>query len=171
MARKGLIAWAGLGLLGLLFQATLFFKDDWAAYHPQWRPVLDVFCKWSGCLIAPLQRFDAVLIDHASIDLISAEDASTDRVTIGEAAFVSGPQWRFQITLRNSQNIEVAMPWLELTLTDSQDEVLTRQVFNPSVWGAPAVLRAGEIWSQDLTLRLGRDQTKFVAYRLLTFYP
>ena len=62
MARKGLIAWAVLGLLGLIFQATLFFKDSLAAHHPQWRPELEYFCKWVGCQIEPLQLADAVVI-------------------------------------------------------------------------------------------------------------
>ena len=172
MAHKGLIAWAVLGLLGLIFQTTLFFKDEWAAHHPQWQPLLKLFCKWSGCQLAPLQVADAVLIDHSSIDLISENAlAANDLAGAPDTELVSLPQWRFQITLRNSQNIELAMPWIEMTLTDSQDQALLRQVFDPSIWGAPATLKAGEIWSQDLRLRLKNDPSAFVGYRLLTFYP
>jgi hypothetical protein len=63
------------------------------------------------------------------------------------------------------------MPWIELTLTDAQDQAVMRQVLNPSVLGAPKVLKAGETWSQDLSLGLANAQIGFLGYRLITFYP
>ena len=63
------------------------------------------------------------------------------------------------------------MPWIELTLTDSQDQAVMRQVFDPLALGAPKVLNAGETWSQDLRLRLQDESMAFAAYRLLAFYP
>ena len=180
MARKGLIAWAVLGLLGLIFQATLFFKDSLAAHHPQWRPELEYFCKWVGCQIEPLQLADAVVIDHAAIDRLAEPDGNLEALkaintinadqALGASPAVL-PQWRFQITLRNTQNLPVAMPWIELTLTDAQDQAVMRQVFNPSILGAPKVLKAGETWAQDLSLRLAHPVSDFLGYRLLTFYP
>ena len=146
MGHKGLIAWAVLGLSALIFQATLFFKDNLAAHHPQWRPVLVYFCKWAGCQIMPLQVADAVLIDHAAIDLISEPDSKAVDTTEFDAFPASLAQWRFQVTLRNAQNFSVAM-------------------------GAPEELNAGQVWSQDLRLRLKSDQIAILGYRLLTFYP
>ena len=174
MARKGLIAWAVLGLLGLIFQATLFFKDSLAAHHPKWHPELEYFCKWAGCHIEPLQLADAVVIDHAAIDRLAQANGDLEALNAGQASGASPevlPQWRFQITLRNTQNLPVAMPWIELTLTDAQDQAVMRQVFNPSVLGAPKVLKAGETWAQDLSLRLAHPESDFLGYRLLTFYP
>jgi hypothetical protein len=174
MARKGLIAWAVLGLLGLIFQATLFFKDSLAAHHPKWRPELEYFCKWMGCQIEPLQLADAVVIDHAAIDRLAQSDGNLEALNADQALGASPavlPQWRFQITLRNTQNLSVAMPWIELTLTDAQDQAVMRQVLSPSVLDAPKVLKAGETWSQDLTLGLANPQIGFLGYRLLTFYP
>ena len=174
MARKGLIAWAVLGLLGLIFQATLFFKDSLAAHHPKWRPELEYFCKWVGCQIEALQLADAVVIDHAAIDRLAKANGDLEVLNAGQAPGAPPevpPQWRFQITLRNTQNLPVAMPWIELTLTDAQDQAVMRQVFNPSVFGAPNVLKAGETWSQDLSLRLAHPENDFLGYRLLTFYP
>ena len=171
MAHKGLRAWALLGVFGLVFQATLFFKDSLAAHHPQWRSELEAFCKWAGCQISPLQVLDAVLIDHAAIDLIAEPDPDASTVSEIDASQASLEQWRFQITLRNAQNFSVAMPWIELTLTDSKDQAVMRQVFDPLALGAPKVLNAGETWSQDLRLRLQDEPMAFAAYRLLAFYP
>ena len=171
MGHKGLIAWAVLGLSALIFQATLFFKDNLAAHNLQWRPVMVYFCKWAGCQIMPLQVADAVLIDHAAIDLISEPDSKAVDTTEFDAFPVSLAQWRFQLTLRNAQNFSVAMPWIELTLTDLEDHAVMRQVFNPLAMGAPEELNAGQVWSQDLRLRLKSDQIAILGYRLLTFYP
>ncbi len=174
MAHKGLMAWAVLGVLGLVFQAALFFKDSLAAHHPQLQETLTVLCKWAGCQIQPLQLADAVLIDHAAVDLITEQEALTNSLTaakVHDESLMSLAQWRFQMTLRNAENISVAMPWIELTLTDLQDQAVMRQVFNPTDYGAPKVLKAGEIWSQDLRLRLANEQIGFLGYRLQTFYP
>lgn len=172
MAHKGLIAWAVLGLWGLLIQTTLLFKDDWAARYPQWRPALDLFCKGLGCQVEALKLADAVLIDHAAVDLMPTEiDADADAVADDDATPSSRAQWRFQVSLRNAHNSTVAMPWLEISLTDFQDQVVMRRVLNPVAFGAPVVLSAGEVWSQDLHLRLKNDQVGFTGFRLLTFYP
>lgn len=166
MVHKGLIAWAVLGLWGLLIQTTLLFKDDWAARYPEWRPALDLFCKGLGCQVEALKLADAVLIDHAAVDLMPTEiEADADATPSSRA------QWRFQVSLRNAHNSTVAMPWLEMTLTDFQDQVVMRRVLNPVAFGAPVVLSAGEVWSQDFHLRLKNDQVGFSGFRLLTFYP
>lgn len=166
MVHKGLIAWAVLGLWGLLIQTTLLFKDDWAARYPEWRPALDLFCKGLGCQVEALKLADAVLIDHAAVDLMPTEIEADAVATPSSRA-----QWRFQVSLRNAHNSTVAMPWLEMTLTDFQDQVVMRRVLNPVAFGAPVVLSAGEVWSQDFHLRLKNDQVGFSGFRLLTFYP
>lgn len=166
MVHKGLIAWAVLGLWGLLIQTTLLFKDDWAARYPEWRPALDLFCKGLGCQVEALKLADAVLIDHAAVDLMPTEIEADAVATPSSRA-----QWRFQVSLRNANNSTVAMPWLEMTLTDFQDQVVMRRVLNPVAFGAPVVLSAGEVWSQDFHLRLKNDQVGFSGFRLLTFYP
>lgn len=171
MALKGLIAWAALGILGLVFQATWFFKDEWAAKNPSWRPALELFCRVAACQLAPLRVADAVLIDHASVDLIPEPIGPTGDGITTETSIQASAQWRFQVTLRNAQTIEVATPWIELSLTDSQDQAVMRQVFNPMTFGAPQVLKPAEIWTQDLRLHLANDQIEFMGYRLLTFYP
>jgi hypothetical protein len=80
-------------------------------------------------------------------------------------------QWALQINLRNSDSVPVAIPWIELTLTDAQDAAVLRKVLNPVDFGAPAVLPPGEIIEQQLLLSLKKEEAAFVGYRLLTFYP
>ena len=65
----------------------------------------------------------------------------------------------------------VATPWIELTLTDAQDQAVVRKVVNVTQWGAPAVMAPGEIVSLDHQLSLSDPAQSFLGYRLLTFYP
>lgn len=166
MTYAGLITWAVLGCLGLLFQITLLFKDQWAAQEPRLRPMLVTLCEWAHCRIKPYQTSDVVVIDHAAIDeLHDAELLSAlDKDAPSRA-------WSFQLDLRNTATYPVATPWVELTLTDAQDQPVVRQVFNVTLWGAPDQMSAGEIVSQELKLSWSQPERVFVGYRLLTFYP
>ena len=161
MTYAGLITWALLGALGLLFQATLLFKDALAAHLPFLQPALTQLCAWADCQVLPLQQSDAVVIDHASIDQLHSHDDDP----------VARPQWSFELHLRNSAKVPVATPWIELTLTDAQDQAVVRKVVNVTQWGAPAVMAPGEIVSLDHQLSLSDPAQSFLGYRLLTFYP
>ena len=81
------------------------------------------------------------------------------------------PRWAFEVHLRNSAKVPVATPWIELTLTDAQDQAVMRKVLNVSQWGAPAVMAAGDIMPLSFQLGLLNPEVPFVGYRLLTFYP
>jgi hypothetical protein len=163
MTYAGLITWAFLGVLGLLFQAAVHYKDVLAAYQPSLKPVLLQLCAWTDCQVSPLKQADVVVIDHAAID---HKQSGTGAVEPAEL-----PHWAFEVHLRNSAKVPVATPWIELTLTDAQDHAVMRKVLNLSTWGAPSVLGAGEILPLSLELDLLNPDVNFLAYRLLTFYP
>ena len=70
-------------------------------------------------------------------------------------------------------SMPLAVPALELSLTDTRDQVIARRVFLPEEWpDAPGVLPAqGSInVSLSLSLALG-DATPMAGYRALVFYP
>ena len=166
MSFWGLVTWAVLGLLGLVLQTVYLLKDPLVTYHPRLKPLMLEACQLVGCQIRPLQKTDAVVIDYASVDAISTDQA--------QEILVDGAQptrWALHIHLRNSDSVPVAMPWVELTLTDAQDTPVMRKVLNPVEWGAPAVVSPGEIIEQQLLLSLKKEDAAFMGYRLLTFYP
>ena len=163
MTYAGLIAWALLGVLGLVFQATLLFKDVLAAHYPDLQLALVQMCQWANCQVAPLKQADAVVIDHAAIDPMPS---IPDVVEAGASS-----HWAFEVHLRNSAKVPVATPWIELTLTDAQDQAVMRKVLDLSQWGAPPWMAAGDILPLSLQLELLNSEVNFVGYRLLTFYP
>ena len=79
----------------------------------------------------------------------------------------------FDLVLKNTADMALALPALELSLTDTRDEVISRRVFLPEEWpDAPALLPAQDsvTVSFRLSLALG-DTTPMAGYRALVFYP
>lgn len=144
-----------LGLL-LAAQIGVYDRDRLAVARPALRPWLARLCVPLKCRIAPPRQIDAIAIDSSSFNRLG-----------GEA-------YRLNFTLKNQAAIPVAMPALELTLTDGQDQPLLRRVLLPADLGADAgVIAAGAEWSGSLPVAAGGNGSgaRIAGYRLLAFYP
>lgn len=77
-----------------------------------------------------------------------------------------------QATLRNKASFAQAWPALELTLTDTQDQLLSRRVLMPEDY-LPTVSDGGFAAQSEVSLRLWLDgqQLPAAGYRLYVFYP
>ena len=79
----------------------------------------------------------------------------------------------FDVVIKNTAPIPVAVPALELSLTDTRDSVIARRVFLQSeLPGSPSLLPAQG--SLPLSLRLSITDAGAVSmagYRVLVFYP
>lgn len=149
--------WAGvcLSLLVLLVQWAVHDRHRLVAWQPGLKPVLTVLCQPLGCRIEPVRQLDAVVIDSSSLVRLLGQLHALD------------------VVLKNTQAWPVALPSLELTLTDAQDQVLARRVLLAQDWpDAPQVLEPGQAWPVKLRLSivLAADQT-MSGYRIALFYP
>jgi len=139
-----------LGLL-LLWQMLLVQRNWLASEEPALRPVLSAMC---GCQITwPLEP-DAVLIESSS--------------------FTESPDggYAVQLRLKNTQHHTVAMPALELNLTDAQDQVLVRRVFRAQELSPKDHLQA--LRDVRTTLHFDLDEKvskRIVGFRAIVFYP
>ena len=143
-----------LSLLGL--QIGLHERDRIAALYPQAAPVLRQACSVLGCQVSALRQIEALSIDSSSLGRIRAD------------------LFRLGFVLKNSGPLELAMPAVELTLTDSQDQALLRRVLLPADFTAAAQrLPAGSDLSSSLSLqlRMGTGADRVAGYRVLAFYP
>ena len=139
----------------LVGQWSLQERDRLAAWRPALQPLLQRVCEPLGCAVAPVRRIDAIVIDSTSL---------VRRL---------GNFYSFDLVLKNTASLALAVPALELSLTDISDQVISRRVFLPEEWpDAPALLPAdGSIHvSFRLSLALG-DATPMAGYRALVFYP
>lgn len=130
-------------------------RDRLAAWRPGLLPLLQQACGHLGCTVAPVRRIDAIVIDSTSL---------VRRL---------GNFYSFDLVLKNTAPMALAVPALELSITDINDDVISRRVFLPEEWpDAPELLPAhGSVTvSFRLSLALG-DATPMAGYRALVFYP
>ncbi len=152
---------AVLGLLVLLLgvlliaQLAMHERDRLAAARPDLQPWLQRACDTLGCQLAPVRRIDAIVIDSTAL---------VRRL---------GEFYSFDLVLKNTASTPLAVPALELSLTDTRDQVIARRVFLPAEWpDAPSLLPAQGSVSVSLSLALALgDATPMAGYRALVFYP
>lgn len=146
-----------LGLSALLAaQVGLQQRERLVAQWPQLRPVLEPLCELQGCRLGPWRQIDALVIDSSGFTRLRAET------------------YRLTVVLNNQAALPVAMPHMELTLTDTQDQALVRRVLSPRDLGSSAdTLAAGAEWNGAATLSVAVPASvgRVAGYRLLAFYP
>lgn len=144
-------------LLALLaMQYLVKERDRVAAMQPAVRPVLQAICAVADCSIGPLRQIESIVIDSSSFSRLRGDD------------------YQLGFALKNTAPIDVAMPAIELSLTDPQDQPVVRRVILPSEFGARSAALAGTaVWTGSLTLTVQPDigAQRIAGYRLLAFYP
>ncbi len=161
--RVVLTAVATLLLIGLLLQIVLQQKDHLVLLEPQLKPALQALCGYVGCELNPLRKIDAVVIDSSTFTKQGADS------------------YKLSFSIKNLGAVAVAMPSLEVTLTDTQDQALIRRVLSPTQFGASAaLLSAGadfqgsvvlDVSNSALPRGVGSPNSRVAGYRLLAFYP
>ena len=159
--RKPIIR-AVLGLTGLLLLFTLLGqivfheRDRMAASEPRFKPWLVAFCGPLNCSLSPLRKFEAMVIDSASFTKIR------------------GDSYGLNFTIRNMDALELALPAIELTLTDSHEQSVIRRVFLPAELGVKSdALAAGRALTVSLAMVVkdAGAAAKVAGYRVFAFYP
>lgn len=139
----------------LTLQWAVHERDALAARYPATVPLLQAVCGAVGCSLAAPQRIDAVAIESSTL------------------VRKLGQFYAFDLVVKNSESMAVAMPALELSLTDGRDKEVARRVFLPEEMpGTPAVVPAQGSLSVSMRLSLSESELSTMAgYRALVFYP
>jgi predicted Zn finger-like uncharacterized protein len=151
-----LVVLALLGVLGL--QVAVQERDRIAAMEPRTRGLLQDLCSRLQCSVEPLRQIESIVIDSSAFNKLRADT------------------YRLSITVKNNAPLALAMPAIELALTDSGDQPVVRRVLTPADLGAAAantspVLAAGGEWSGTFPISVVGGGARIVGYRLLAFYP
>ena len=140
----------------LAAQAAYQDRDRLAAAYPQLRPLFDKVCDTMRCRIGPPHSIDSVAIETSSFNKLR------------------GDTYRLSVTLRNQGITPVAMPALELTLTDTQDQAVVRRVLQaPEIAPNTPAIAAASDWSTSIVIALNPTAAggRVSGYRVLAFYP
>ena len=140
--------------LAIFWQAVLWNRHWLVAEEPALRRFVETLCLPLACKVEWPQEPNSVLIENSN--------------------FHANPEGGFNLQMRfkNTQHHAVATPWLEVTLTDLQDQVVVRRVFSVQDLGLQdhiAALRDQRVqfgFEVDASLR-----ERIAGYRALIFYP
>lgn len=156
----------GVSVVLLLFcgalQIMVHTRDRIAAAEPRARHALQEICGLLHCQVRPLRRIEAIAVDSSSFNK------------------QRGGTYLLSFVVKNTGDVELEMPMIELTLTDSQDAPLVRRVLLPAELMAnkSSVLAAGAEWPGAYVMAVtgpalgAADIAKSIAgYRVLAFYP
>ncbi len=135
-------------------QLSLHFHDAIVALYPQARPALTALCEAGGCEIKPWRRIDAVSVEASALNQ-------------------AGPNNQYQLTvsLRNKSGVEVATPWVELSLSDAAGAVVARRMLAPTDFGhsaKPAIAAGAEL---PLQVLLATGSQRVAGYTVEIFHP
>lgn len=142
-----------LGAIGLVGQAAYEYRDFVAARWPTARPAIELLCRAPDCTIGAPR----------SIEGLSVESSGLVRVE-GTAMY------QLQVLLRNRSALPLAVPSLDLTLSDSRGGTVARRVLTPQEAGirVAAVAPAAEMPIQVTLTTAGKP---VAGYTIEIFYP
>jgi predicted Zn finger-like uncharacterized protein len=149
-------ALAGAVLLAggaLVLQVAMAYRDLIAARWSVLRPPLALLCSVAGCRIEPPRQVDALVVDSSG--LLRVDQTST---------------YRLSVVLRNRSAIELALPAVDLALTDAQGEVIARRVLDAAELGVGqrSLPGGGELSMSAVLAVAGRPVS---GYTIEVFYP
>ncbi len=162
--RAALASGVVVAALLLAAQVAITYRDVAAARWPGLRPVLEAGCRPLGCRVGPAQSIDALTVESSG--LVRVEQTRLYELTV---------------SLRNRAALDLAVPAVEVSLTDAQGRLLSRRVLQPADLGvALASVAAGRDLALQTTLQTaplstpppGDDSEGVVAgYTIELFYP
>lgn len=151
---RALLTLALLALLGTFtLQVGHHFRDSIAARWPGAVPLLAQWCALAKCSIAPLRRIDDISVESTTFARANAPD-----------------QFRVAVVLRNRGWLALAVPSVDLSLTDASGNLLARKALSPQDFRVTsAVIEPGA--ESQLQLVLAAGTPLVTGYTVEVFYP
>ncbi len=143
---------AGLALL-LLLQLVLHFRDEVAARTPAVAPLLAWAC---GCSLSGPRRLEDIVVESSALTRAPVSQAQREVL-------------RLDVMLRNRANIVVAMPTIDLKLTDTNGALVVRRMLSAADFQHPSDLPAGS--ETQLQLQFTTGDQRIAGYTIDLFYP
>ena len=151
-SRFSLVAIGALLLSVLTAQAAYHFRDLISATWPFAKPAFVAWCKSAGCSLGALHSIADVAVESSALTRAAGREGFT-----------------LAVSLRNRGQLAVAMPSLELSLTDSNGLLLVRRTLGPGDFHNETVIAGGA--DAALQLTLASDSLRIAGYAVEIFYP
>ena len=142
----------GVAAMALVLQVGHHFRDTVAARWPASRPTLTAWCKLADCVLEAPRRIDDVVVDSTALTR-----------AIGLDAFI------LSVTLKSRSTLPLAMPSVDLSLTDGNGRLVARRALMPRDFGAASIIPPGS--EAPLQLMLNTGSARVSGYTVEIFYP
>ncbi len=156
---------ACVALAGLLFVQVVFSqRNHLVAAHPPLASSFESVCQAIGCKVEPLRNIDAFKIDSSSFQKTLAVAADPSQADV----------FALKLTLKNNSDLPLAIPAVELTLTEAGDKPVIRRVLSTKDLGFNGTtFAANDDWTGEMTLAVTPSPATapVSGYRVLLFYP
>lgn len=153
-AVRAVLSLMALALSALLAgQVALQFRDVVALRWPETKPWLVAACRSAGCTVELPRRIDDLKVESSSL-----------------SPAAGGGAYRLSVVLSNRGTLDVALPSIDLTLTDTDGQMIARRALAPDDFRAePARVDAGA--ETTLQLVLAAAGPRVSGYTVEIFYP
>jgi len=153
LARVGLSLAGTLLAVALLLQGAHHFRDGLAARWPDAQPALLAWCGIVGCTIQAPRHIEEIAVDSTALTRVENADA-----------------FRLAVTLRNRASTALAIPAVDLSLTDPSGLLVARRMLTPSDFrvGTATIAAGAEL---PLQLVLSTGSARVTGYTVEIFYP
>ena len=156
---------ACIGLASLLFMQVVYSqRNHLAASNANFKSGLDAVCQTVGCTIEPHKNIDAFKIDSSSFQKTPIVSAENSRAEV----------FALKLSLKNNADMPLAIPAVELTLTEAGDKPVLRRVLLAKELGfTGTTLAANGDWAGTATVTITPNPAAapVSGYRVLLFYP
>ena len=144
---------AGVLLVALALQSMHQFRDELVARWPEAGALFGSWCGAVNCTIAAPHRIQDVAVESTALTRAPASDA-----------------FRLTVVLRNRGASIVALPSVDLSLTDASGQLVARRMLAPLDFRiAAAPMRPGS--ESALQLMLSTGDARVAGYTVEVFYP
>jgi len=118
--------------------------------------MMQQFCATAGCSVEAFKRPDALALDAATLDKLDHDT------------------YRLAFVIKNLSELSLALPSVELSVTDAQEHVIIRRVLTRAeLFDSAVELPAATEHSVSRVVQIRPNDAgqQIVGYRLLAFYP
>jgi len=151
--RAALGGFALLLLAALGLQVAHQFRDLIAERWPASKPALLAWCRFKACTLEAPRRIEDLSVENTALEKVGRADA-----------------FKLSVSLRNRGNLLLALPSVDLSLTDPAGQLVVRRVLTPRDFRtATSVIQPGA--ETALQLLLATDDAKVSGYTVEIFYP
>ncbi len=145
----------------LFIQLIYWQKDNIANSMPSLSPALKIIAKIFGGQLAPLKLKDNPVVSFSDMQ----KDLS-----------INANRYILNVGLQNRYAGEAAMPSLEISLFDLNEQIITRRVFHPQVFLKPADWKRLEKYglraNEELPIKLRFETNQAISsFKVVVFYP